>query len=184
MNWSKITLENYAAIDALNRHTPSDYIQHSVSLLSLVTNKPESYFENLPLAELHKQIAAMVAFLRNEPEGKLYKSFWFKWRRFKVRLTQDEVTTGQAMSVSALKLTGETMAVKLPELMAAICEETKFPFRKPLTFAQKVDAFKQLPSSTGIGICLFFWEVSKELQESSLAYLEREGMKLKQMLES
>ena len=133
------------------------------------------------LHDSKKEAEACTKFLKSEPSGKLYKSFWFKGRRFTIKLTQDEVTAGQAMSVSLLKLTGENMASKMPELLAAIVEETKIPFRKQLTFGERSNLFKQLPASIGIAVCVFFWEVSKELQNSMLTYLEREAETLKKM---
>lgn len=184
-NWKTITLENYAAIDALKRvPAPEDrmaLLDHYASLLSLATGLSEEHYSELPLSELGDKAILLDSFLSVEPSARLLKIFWFGGRRFTIKLTQDEVTKNQAMSTKGLHLTPENMASKMPELLAVITEET-FTFRKKLSFAQKVSLFQRLPSSIGIGVCVFFWEVSKELQNSSLTYLETEAAKLMKIL--
>ena len=62
---------------------------------ALVSGKSEEHFEEMSLTDLKKEAEACTKFLKSEPSGKLYKSFWFKGRRFTIKLTQDEVTAGE-----------------------------------------------------------------------------------------
>lgn len=187
-SWDKITLENYAAIDSLVRAgAPADrlgYLLHYASMLSLATGKSEDYYENLPLSELANEAERLIEFLKKEPEGKAINTFRFKGRKFTIALSPDEITTNQVSSATMLKLTSENMASKMPDMLAAMVTEKKVPFRKPLSFSQKRELFKALPASTGISICVFFWNLSNELQPCFLNYLEKEGEKLQQMVQS
>lgn len=180
-SWSNISLENYAAIDALNRGAKTT--ENKVSMLSLASGKPESYFEGLDFVELYSEIKDLNEFLDTEIQEKLYPVFWCSGRRFKLTcLTQEEIKGKHVEALSLLKITSENVAENCPKILAALTEET-FSFRKKLSFQQKVDAFNtNLPSSVGMGVCLFFWEVLNELQPVILNYLNSQVKNLHQKM--
>ena len=183
-SWSKISLENYAAIDALNRHIPTDYLQHGVSLLSLATGESEAHFMELPLSKLQKQIIELTEFLQKEIREKLYRKFRCGGRQFRlVCISMDEIKGKHIEAVSILKITPENLASNCPKIMASITEEYNLFFRKPLSFDRKVELFsKHLPASIGMGTCLFFWHVSNALQPVMVSYLQKQNQKLKEMI--
>lgn len=177
-SWENITLENYAAIDSLSRiiHAGDNLTQllNKASMLSLASGKSEEYFQEMPLAEMESEYKDLCLFLDNEPSAKLITKFRHGGRTFTLSLIQEEIKTRQAHDLSVLKPTAQDMIGKMPMLLAAIADEKKRLFKKPLSFTAKVELFKTLPASIGIAICVFFWEVSKELQSSSITYLEKQ----------
>lgn len=177
-SWSNISMENYAAIMALTKHTPTDLMAHNISMMSLCTGKPESFYEEMAMIKLEQEIDEMMSFLSKEPQEKYVPSFTCDGRKFKVTIDKDQAMFRNVRDVSALGLNQDNFAEHAPKIVAAFCEETTI-LKKKLSLEQRVDLFtKQLPASIGIGTALFFWEVSKELSKSSLAYLEREGQRL------
>lgn len=182
--WDKISLENYAAIDALTRSKPSDAIDQGVSLLSLANDKPESYYMDLPLPKLVSEIESLNKFLSKPIEGKLKKTFWCKGRRFKVCiLNVDDVKGKHREALNVIKLDENNLAEKCHLIVAAITDEIT-PIRKHLSTNDRAELFnKHLPTSIGMGICLFFWNFSNELTAIFLPYLEREVERLKTELE-
>lgn len=183
-SWDNITLENYAAIDALRRSTVVEsnkeaYIVHWCSLLALANNKPESHYEAMDFVSLYKEIECLKTFLNTEIKERLHTVFRSAGRRFKLTcLTEEEIKGQHVEALSLLKITPETLAEKAPSILAAITEEA-WTFRKKLSFNQKVELFsKQLPASIGMGVCLFFWEVLNELQPAILNSL---GQKLQNL---
>lgn len=173
-NWNSISLENYAAIDALRRHPASDPIQRDVSILSLLTGKPESFIEEMKLIpDLQNHLTAMHAFLNKPIKAALQKKIKIQGRTFYVGTNFNEWTEAQRRNLaiftgahledySMLKITEENYVAKSPELIAILTEE-KTRFRKKLNYDEKVELFKQVPASVGMGLTLFFWAVSQDL---------------------
>jgi hypothetical protein len=178
-SWDKISLENYAAIDALNRGKVSDETMKSVSLLSLASGKPESHFESMDFVTLFKEMSDLTAFLEKPIEEKLTPVFYCGSRRFKLTcLTEEDIRGKHVEAISLLKVTPENIAENAPKIMAAVTEEV-FTFRKKLSFDQKTKLFaEKLPASIGMGVVLFFWELSNELLPAILSYSQKEVQSL------
>ena len=182
--WEKIPLGTYAAIDALLRHPASNEMQRDITILSMITGKPERYYEEeIHLTQLSKELQKLRAFLGIELQAKYTPKFKVKGRKFKVSETLDEYNVGQLEGISLLKLTPENFAEKSGLCMAILCKEKKGLrfWRDELSLEQKQKLFEEsMPTSVVIGIVQFFFVCSQALLPIVLEKVERET---KQMID-
>ena len=67
MNYYNITIEQYCKLKAVGR-LKDDPIERQISELSILSGKPESYFETMPLTKLMRQIKNFTNFQTEAPK--------------------------------------------------------------------------------------------------------------------
>jgi len=184
-SWSTIPLGTYAAIDALSR-SESNPLANDVSMLSLITGKPEEYYtEQIHTKQLAAERKKLHDFLNTEINEHYYPTFKCNGRKYKVSESMEEFNVAQLEGISGLGLTEENFAAKSPIAMAILCKEKrtwKF-WRKPLSLTERSNDFeKHLPTSIGMGIVRFFFLYSKELLPIVLEKINKETLRMKEQL--
>ena len=179
MKWRDVKVSKLPEIQKLREYNPNDIIElmdRDVALLSLITGKDEGYFNLLKSAEFNKYRIQLHAFLATEPTTEFKPVFKIGGRKFTTWIKASEVTTAQLADIHLLKIDGKNYYSKLPEILAVFATEKKglMFWKKHLTFSQKVELFKDLPSDTANSISLFFCTVSPKLEAIIKNYLESE----------
>jgi hypothetical protein len=187
LNWQTIPLGKYAQIDALLRHETTDMQQRDITILNIITGKPELFYETISLTELGKYRIELNKFLAIEPKAKFQKKFKCNGRRYSVSASMDEFNGGQLEGISMLKITPENFASVASKAMAILCKEEKswkWICNGELSPTEQVEEFeKYLPTSIAIGIIDFFFQCSQALYPLVLERVESEVLKLKKQME-
>lgn len=179
MRWNDIKVSQLPEIQRLKEYKPTDPIEltdRDVALLSIITGKSEDYYNSIPSLELSKYRVDLYRFLATEPSTEFRPEFKIGGRKFTTWIEAKQVTTDQLADIHLLKIDGKNYYSKLPQILAVFAKEKrglKF-WVKPLTFSQRVELFKDLPSDTANSISLFFCTASPVLETSIKNYLVSE----------
>ena len=179
MRWNDIKVSQLPEIQKLIEFTTTDIVElldRDIALLSIVTGNSEDYFNSLKSAEFNKYRVELYELISTTPTEEFRPEFKIGGRKFTTWIEAKQVTTDQLADIHLLKIDGKNYYSKLPQILAVFAKEKrglKF-WVKPLTFSQKVELFKDLPSDTANSISLFFCKVSPILETSIKNYVVSE----------
>lgn len=179
MRWKDVKVSQLPEIQRLIEFSTTDAVElldRDIALLSAITQKSEDYFNAMLSDEFNKLRVELYELISTQPTEEFRPNFKIGGRNFSTVVDPKKVTTAQLADIHLLKIDGKNYYSKLPQIIALFATEKrglKF-WVKPLSFSEKVELFKSLPSDTANSISLFFCKVSPILETSIRNYLESE----------
>jgi len=102
MNWNDVTIRQYQNLCREIEETYPDEVSRSIGLLSSLTGKLISHFEELPLPELKKQIKS-IGFIQDKPEKVKVKSKLKVGKKvFQFQLDMNSISASQYIDLTEL----------------------------------------------------------------------------------
>lgn len=186
MNWNKVTVAGYVEYyKSLDWKEPKDAIQQldqNIERLSYLTGISYEEIEEMSITQVTEELKQAR---ENMPQV-LYESFEFKGRYYVVDKDPTKYNAGRYMSVMNA-CTGNTIE-NLHRILFNVCREVdkkgntvKIPDEELMN---RMDEFKELPMLYANPIAVFFWNLSKDLTNVTLQYLDDQVQKANQALQT
>ena len=182
MNYYNITIEQYCKLKAVGR-LKDDPIERQISELAILSGKPESYFETMPLTKLMRQIKNFTHFQTEAPK-KLSNYIFVGWRLFKVDWRLTEISSAQFIDMGSFIKDQETIDENIHNIMACLTRRVRwFTAEKYGSHAERAEYFyRKMKIKKAFPVALFFCKFFEELLTVIPSFLEREMEKLKKMI--
>lgn len=184
-NWNDITVEKFVELQKTFKEKPQTELERHDLLVKralILTDLEIDEIENLPINELNR-----VDELLAKPFGKIPSHIRLNKRLYRVIINPTvESSKRFKMVMNACKEGDEN----LHRIIYSVCVPVRNLFSKKekqmqaWEVQQCVEDFKQLPAGTALSIWLFFCQLSNELSNVTLQYLDEKMKQMKTQVES
>ena len=162
--WEKVTVSMFQQLyDILNGQNFSHEVERQIKLLAVMDDRPESYYEDLPLADLKREVKrADFLTIEDMPTAKAPEYVTVDGHKFKVMYEVRDIRAGQFIDVMSSAKDADEHILNLDKTLAAICLpviDGKVGKYGSMPFMEVADLMARLPIVQASSIADFFYRV-------------------------
>ena len=183
-NWDELTVGMYERLYPTFTKEYKNPLDKIIEQIRILTDQSKEEVERIQIKE-YEQIKQDLEFLNTPIEGKLKKTFWLGWKRFRFETDARKLNGGSYMS--AMHIQQNDPNTQLHQVLFNIAKPINWIGREQKIdvyseyYEDNINKFKDIPMSVAYPIVSFFLILSERLTVFTEDYLIEQLKKMQKM---
>lgn len=179
MDWSKVTIRQFVELKDLKLEND---LETKITILSIITGKPEDYFYDMELSKL-REYASGVSFINKVPSEKIKYTFKIKGIKFVANTDIRSYKGSDYIDLMNYCKDGSKINDNLHNILSVICKPYKWFREVKMSKKEKADLFyEHLTIDIAYPIAVFFYRVWNSLIAHIQTSLEKERKQIQKKI--